>query len=60
MSHDEIQVMYTQLTGRLLDGTIHVDVEATYPLQQISAAMAHAKRESRGGKVQLRPSNASA
>ena len=40
--------------GRL-DGTIHVDIEASYPLEKVSDAMAHAKRESRGGKVQLRP-----
>ncbi len=55
MSFEQIQDMYDQLARRLTDGTIHVDIEASYPLEKISDAMAHAKRESRGGKVQLRP-----
>lgn len=55
MSFDQIQAMYAELAGRLIDGTIHVNIEASYPLEEIADAMAHAKRESRGGKVQLRP-----
>ena len=55
MKFDEIQGLYGKLGARLLDGTIHVAVEARYPLEKISDAMAHAKREARGGKVQLRP-----
>ena len=55
MKFDEIQAMYGKLGARLLDGTIHVSVEASYPLEKIADAMAHAKREARGGKVQLRP-----
>lgn len=55
MSFDEIQAMYGKLAARLVDGTIHVAVEASYPLERISEALAHAKREARGGKVQLRP-----
>ncbi len=55
MRFDQIQAMYEQLAQRLMDGTIHVDVEATYALENISDALAHAKREGRGGKVQLRP-----
>ncbi len=55
MSFDEIQALYGKLVVRLVDGTIHVAVEASYPLERIAEAMAHAKREARGGKVQLRP-----
>ena len=55
MKFDEIQGLYGKLGARLLDGTIHVSVEASYPLEKIAEAMAHAKREARGGKVQLRP-----
>jgi len=55
LKFDEIQGLYGKLGARLLDGTIHVAVEASYPLEKISDAMAHAKREARGGKVQLRP-----
>ncbi len=55
MQFSEIQAMYEHLAGRLIDGTIHIDVEASYPLEKIGDALAHAKREGRGGKVQLRP-----
>lgn len=55
MKFEQIQAMYEKLGARLVDGTIHVAVEASYPLEKIADAMAHAKRESRGGKVQLRP-----
>jgi len=55
MRFDEIQAMYDRLGARLLDGTIHVPIEASYPLEKITDAMVHAKREGRGGKVQLRP-----
>jgi len=55
MKFEEIQGLYGKLGARLLDGTIHVSVEASYPLEKIADAMAHAKREARGGKVQLRP-----
>lgn len=55
MRFDEIQAMYDRLSARLLDGTIDVPIEASYPLEKIGDAMAHAKREGRGGKVQLRP-----
>ncbi len=57
MTFDEIQALYGNLAERLMDGTIHVAVEASYPLDRVSEAMAHAKREARGGKVQLRPND---
>ncbi|MBK8015491.1 MAG: zinc-dependent alcohol dehydrogenase family protein [Betaproteobacteria bacterium] len=55
MAFEEIQAMYAKLAERLVDDTLHVAVEASYPLTQVAEALAHAKRESRGGKVQLRP-----
>ncbi len=57
MRFDQIQAMYEQLAQRLMDGTIRVDIEATYTLENISDALAHAKREGRSGKVQLRPND---
>lgn len=57
MSFPDIQAMYASLATRLMDGTLHVPVEATYPLTRIPEAMAHAKREGRGGKVLLRPND---
>lgn len=52
---EEIHQTYAGLIGLIADGTIHVDVEATYPLQQIREALAHAAREGRKGKVLLTP-----
>ena len=55
MRFEEIHTMYDKLATRIIDGTIHVEIEARYPLEKIFDAMSHAKREARGGKVQLRP-----
>ena len=55
MSFDQIQRMYETLAVRILDGTIHVEIESSYPLEHITDAIAHAKREARGGKIQLQP-----
>ena len=55
MSFDQIQRMYETLAARILDGTIHVEIESSYPLENITDAIAHAKREARGGKIQLQP-----
>ena len=57
MHFEEIHAMYDKLATRIIDGTIHVEIEASYPLEKISDAMAHAKREARSGKVQLRPNS---
>ena len=57
MPFPEIQAMYDRLGARLLDGTLHVNIEASYPLARVADAMAHAKREARSGKIQLRPND---
>jgi len=57
MTMAEIQTMYDGLATLLLDGTIRVAVEASYGLDHISDALAHAKREARGGKIQIRPND---
>ena len=55
MTFGQIQALYDELAPLLVDGTIHVEVEAAYGLDNIAEALAHAKREARGGKIQLRP-----
>jgi NADPH:quinone reductase-like Zn-dependent oxidoreductase len=55
MSKKKIRELYGELSGYFLDGTLKVAVEARYGLEDIQKAMAHAKREGRGGKVLLRP-----
>jgi NADPH:quinone reductase-like Zn-dependent oxidoreductase len=55
MSYEEIVTMYEELAGHVLDGTLNVAVEATYPLERIKEAVAHAGRYKRSGKILLRP-----
>lgn len=55
MPYDEISMLYATLGGRLADGTIAVPVEATYPIERIKSALAHAAREGRGGKILVTP-----
>jgi NADPH:quinone reductase-like Zn-dependent oxidoreductase len=51
----EIGEVFGKLAGMLADGSIHVPVEATYPLSRIHEALVHAAREGRTGKVLLVP-----
>jgi len=53
-SPDRIQALYAELAQRLADGTLKVEIAGVYPLERVQDAMAHAARESRGGKVLLR------
>ncbi|MFO1352215.1 MAG: zinc-dependent alcohol dehydrogenase family protein [Gammaproteobacteria bacterium] len=55
MSHVALEAMYQRLAERVIDGTLYVPVEATYPLEQVKQAVAHAAREGRDGKVLLTP-----
>jgi NADPH:quinone reductase-like Zn-dependent oxidoreductase len=55
MPLSEIRALYADLAGRLADGTLGVEIEATYPLERIKEAMEHAGREGRGGKILLTP-----
>lgn len=52
---EQMRDTYTRLTGLVASGTIHVPVEATYPLARAAEALAHAAREGRGGKVLITP-----
>lgn len=51
----EIAALYEELIQRLDDGDIHVDVEATYPIEEIKRALAHAAQEGRRGKILVTP-----
>jgi NADPH:quinone reductase-like Zn-dependent oxidoreductase len=50
-----VRALFDQLVGMLKAGTMRVPVEATYLLGEIRAALAHAEREGRMGKVVLLP-----
>jgi NADPH:quinone reductase-like Zn-dependent oxidoreductase len=46
--------VYEELRGYILEGRMHAEIEATYPLDQIKEAVAHAMRP-RKGKVIILP-----
>lgn len=54
-SRDAIIGMYQEMSHAFMNGTLNVPVEAEYSLDDISQALAHANRESRVGKILLRP-----
>ncbi len=45
--------VYEELRGYILEGRMHAEIEATYPLDQIKEAVAHALRPRRGKVVIL-------
>ena len=55
MSHTELSDLYADLSQYVLNGTLQVDVEVSYPLAQIKQALEHAMRERRDGKILVRP-----
>jgi len=55
MPPGEVQALYRELAGIMAEGGLQVPVAAVYPLSGIKEALAHARREARGGKVLLSP-----
>ncbi|WP_417518129.1 zinc-dependent alcohol dehydrogenase family protein [Minwuia sp.] len=47
----EIGTTYAFLGKKMAEGLLHVPVEATYPLERVKEAVAHAGRDGRNGKV---------
>ncbi len=50
-----LAALYGDLMARIADDSLRVDVEATYGLEDIKAALDHASRETRSGKVLITP-----
>lgn len=55
MARPELEQLYGELALRVASGELRVEVEATYPIEQIKAALAHAGREGRSGKILVLP-----
>ncbi len=55
-----IREMYAGIAERIRGGTAHVPVERVYAIDDIKAALAHAQRGSRTGKVLVAPNGADA
>ncbi len=51
----EVEALYGEMAQLFIDGTLEVPVEASYGLEDIAQALAHAHRESREGKILLTP-----
>ncbi|MCD6016850.1 MAG: hypothetical protein K0R88_2934 [Solirubrobacterales bacterium] len=51
----ELEELYGDLARRVRSGALAVEVEATYPIEEIKAALAHARREGRSGKILVLP-----
>jgi len=55
MARADLESLYADLAARVADGALRVEVDATYPIEEIKAALAHAGREGRGGKILVTP-----
>lgn len=54
----EIAAMYDRVAANFISGVLDSPVEAAYGLDDIAAALAHAARGGRGGKILLTPNGA--
>jgi trans-2-enoyl-CoA reductase len=52
-TRSEVEKLYGEMAGLFKDGTLDVPIEARYGLADVKQALAHAGRESRGGKILL-------
>lgn len=52
---DALRGIYRQIEEGLRDGSLKAPVEATYPIERVKEAMAHAVQESRDGKILILP-----
>ncbi len=51
----EIENTYADIAGLFMDGTLYSPVEATYTLDRVTEALAHAERDGRDGKILFTP-----
>jgi trans-2-enoyl-CoA reductase len=54
-SRAELRASYPDLGRQLLDGSLSAPVERVYPIEDIAAALAHAQRGERSGKILVAP-----
>jgi trans-2-enoyl-CoA reductase len=51
----QIRAIYADLGEQMLKGRLSAPVEKVYPIEEIKAALAHAQRGERGGKILVAP-----
>jgi NADPH:quinone reductase-like Zn-dependent oxidoreductase len=54
-SLEQIRAIYADLGKQVLEGTLSAPVEKVYPIEEIKAALAHAQRGERSGKILVAP-----
>jgi NADPH:quinone reductase-like Zn-dependent oxidoreductase len=52
---EAVRALYAELAGKLRDGILTAPIDSTYPIEDIKAALAHAQRGGRHGKVLVLP-----
>ena len=52
---EAVRALYADLALKLRDGTLKAPIDATYPIEDIKAALAHAQQGGRHGKVLVLP-----
>ena len=57
LSREEIGALYAEMAAAFMDGTLEVPVEGSYGLADAKAALAHAWKSGRDGKVVLTPTS---
>jgi NADPH:quinone reductase-like Zn-dependent oxidoreductase len=51
----QVRAIYADLGRQVLDGTLSAPVEKVYPIEEIKAAVTHAQRGERSGKILVTP-----
>jgi len=54
----QVRALYAELAADVREGVLHAPVDATYPIDDIKSALAHAQRRGRHGKVLVLPNGA--
>jgi NADPH:quinone reductase-like Zn-dependent oxidoreductase len=55
MAPAKVRALYADLAARVQGGSLQVEVERTYPIEEIKQALAHAGRPGRDGKILVLP-----
>jgi len=54
-SLEQVRGVYADLGRQIMDGTLYAPVEKVYPIEEIKAALTHAQRGERSGKILVAP-----
>jgi mitochondrial enoyl-[acyl-carrier protein] reductase / trans-2-enoyl-CoA reductase len=52
---EQVRALYAELAGKVRDGALQAPVDATYPIEEIKAALVRAQQGGRHGKVLVLP-----